>query len=157
MAFDHNAFRRAEFEARTAQVRVLELAEFFGADDPVFIVRGLTGVELAHVTEAAQSLASRTGLAEALLEGSDKDRIDAMLASFGLSDDVPRDLCQSHELIIRGSVEPRIDRELSVLLAERYPVDHKLIALKITQLTGQGMALKKRPNGSIEAPTLEPA
>lgn len=155
MPFDAKAFSKAKFEPRTDSLRVPELAEWFGGDDPVFVVRGLSGIELASAMEAAGNSKVRAELAEALLDGAMEDKSEAIQAAFGLGPGVPDELIRYHELIIRGTVEPVLSREISVKLAERFPVDHKQIALKILHLTGQGQAVKKKPQDSGATPASE--
>ena len=155
MPFDAKAFARAKFEPRTESVRVPELAEWFGGDEPVFIVRGLSGIELASAMEAAGSAKGRAELAEALLDGALEDKSEAIQNAFGLGPGVPDELIRYHELIIRGTVEPVLSREISVKLAERFPIDHKSLALKILHLTGQGQAVKKKPPDSGATPASE--
>jgi hypothetical protein len=47
-------------------------------------VRGLSGIELAQALEAAQTSQSRAELAEALLDGPDGAKVDAVKEAFGL-------------------------------------------------------------------------
>jgi hypothetical protein len=155
MPFDAKAFNKAKFEPRTESVKVPELAEFFGDDEPVFVVRGLTGIELAAAMEAAGSAKQRAELAEALLDGAIEDKSEAIQAAFGLGPGVPDELIRYHELIIRGTVEPVLTRDVSVKLAERFPVDHKRLAMSILHLTGQGHAVKKKPTDSGATPASE--
>lgn len=155
MSFDAKAFAKAKFEPRTDEVRVPELAEWFGDDEPVFIVRGLSGVELAQAMESASTSKTRAELAEALLDGALEDKSEAIQQAFGLGPGVPDELIRYHELIIRGTVEPVLSREISVKLADRFPVDHKHLAMKILHLTGQGQTVKKKPQSSGETPPSE--
>jgi len=55
MPFDAKAFAKAKFEPRTAELRIPELQEWFGDDDPVFVVRGLSGIELAPGTTLSEA------------------------------------------------------------------------------------------------------
>jgi hypothetical protein len=96
-------------------------------------------------------------LAEALLDGTDGAKVDAVKEAFGLGKGVPDELIRYHELVIRGTVEPKLTREVSVKLAERFPIDHKQLALKILALTGQGQAVKKKPNACSATPKSAPA
>ena len=144
MPFDAKAFSKAAFEPRMAEVQIAELKDWFGGDEPVFRVRGLSGIELAQALESAQTSQTRAELAEALLDGTDGAKVDAVKEAFGLGKGVPDELIRYHELVIRGTVEPKLTREVSVKLAERFPIDHKQLALKILALTGQGQAVKKR-------------
>ena len=146
MPFDARAFTKAQFEPRLGDVIIPELRDWFGGDKAVFRVRGLSGIELAQALEAAQTSQSRAELAEALLDGTDGAKVDAVKEAFGLGKGVPDELIRYHELVIRGTVEPKLTREVSVKLAERFPIDHKQLALKILALTGQGQAVKKKPS-----------
>jgi hypothetical protein len=155
MAFDAKAFSKAAFEPRTADVCIEELKDWFGGEAPIFRVRGLSGIELAQALEAAQTSQSRAELAEALLDGTDGAKVEAVKDAFGLGKGVPDELIRYHELVIRGTVEPKLTRDVSVKLAERFPVDHKQLALKILALTGQGQLVKKKP--SVCSATLKSA
>ena len=157
MPFAAKAFSKAAFEPRTADVRIDELKDWFGGEAPIFRVRGLSGIELAQALDAAQTSQSRAELAEALLEGTDGAKVDAVKEAFGLGKGVPDELIRYHELIIRGTVEPKLSRDLSVKLSERFPVDHKQLALKILALTGQGQAVKKKPSASSDTAKSVPA
>lgn len=157
MPFDARAFTKAQFEPRLGDVIIPELRDWFGGDEPIFRVRGLSGIELAQALEAAQTSQSRAELAEALLDGTDGAKVDAVKEAFGLGKGVPDELIRYHELVIRGTVEPKLTREVSVKLAERFPIDHKQLALKILALTGQGQAVKKKPSGCSAIPRSAPA
>jgi len=157
MPFDSKAFSKTKFEPRTAEIKIPELKEFFGGDDPVFVVRGLTGIELANALDSSTTIRARAELAEALLDGTSEDRTDAIKVAFGIGNDVPNELARYHELIIRGTVIPKIPREVSVKLAETFPIDHKNLAITILNLTGQGQLAKKKPqlcsdNGELKTP-----
>jgi hypothetical protein len=155
MPFDAKSFAKAKFEPRTAELRIPELQEWFGDDDPVFVVRGLSGIELAQAMEASSTAKQRADLAEALMDGAMEDKSEAIKDAFGLGAGVPDELIRYHELIIRGTVEPTLTRDVSVKLAERFPVDHKSLAITILNLTGRGYAVKKKPQDSGETPTPE--
>lgn len=148
MKFNADAFRAAEFAARTAEVEIPELAPWCSGR-PVFVVRGLNAHELAAATEAADTAAARAGVLTVALDGTTEERIGAVKAALGLSEDTPRSLALANELILRGTVEPVLDRETVVLLGERFPVDHKILSRRIMELTGQGQEAKKKPNGSM--------
>ena len=157
MPFDARAFTKAQFEPRLGDVIIPELRDWFDGDEPIFRVRGLSGIELAQALEAAQTSQSRAELAEALLDGTDGAKVDAVKEAFGLGKGVPDELIRYHELVIRGTVEPKLTREVSVKLAERFPIDHKQLALKILALTGQGQAVKKKPSACSATPKSAPA
>lgn len=151
MAFDAKAFSKAKFEPRIEEFRFPELAEFFGDSEPVFKVRGLTGIELAQALDSAGSAKTRAELAEALLDGAIEDKSEALKSAFGLGGGVPDELIRHHELVIRGVVDPAITRDVSVKIADRFPIDHRNLASLITRLTGQGQ-VKKKPKSSGETP-----
>ena len=84
MPFDARAFTKSQFEPRLGDVIIPELRDWFGGDEPVLRVRGLSGIELAQALESAQTSQSRAELAEALLDGTDGAKVDAVKEAFGL-------------------------------------------------------------------------
>ena len=158
MAFDPKTFSQAKFEPRTKEWRFEDLAEFFGDDEPVFIVRGLDGGELAHCNERADRGSLHGNAIDVIGEGLDADKIEAIKDWLGLGNDVPRQLVLDHEIVMHGCVSPVVDRALSVRLARYFPGHHRVLAHSIRELTGQGWILaKKKPSDSGQTPNTEPA
>jgi hypothetical protein len=157
MPFDVKKFKRMRFVPRTETIKVPALQAFFDADEkPVFVVRGLTGEEMARVNLAAQKQNTLMTVAEALL-GSDKgNQIDALRQALGISGDLPEDLARRIEMLAMGLQEPAIDVQTAVKLFEVAPVICYEMTNKILLLSGQGQQ-QGELKGSGDSPTSEPA
>lgn len=154
MGFDSNKFQNEQFTDRTQMIKVPDLQAFFDAD-PVWTVRGMTGSELARVNEASEKVAKLVAIAEGLAAPEDKKTTEAIRDLLGMSRDVPADLVKRLEMLIIASVEPRVDRQTAVKLAESYPIEFYSLTGAILKLTGQGRQPGKQ-NGSGETPRSEP-
>ena len=153
--FDTQRFTQTPLAPRTASVAVTELTHWFSPDEaPVWIVRGLTGDEIARANEAADRTAKLRAAMEAMLQAGSA-RKDAFAALLGTSDDVPDDLLKRYEHLIAGSVNPPADRELAIKLFATYPVVAFQLTNKILELTGLGADPGKAP-GSGPTPESEP-
>lgn len=149
MGFDLKAFRKAQFEDRTAKVPVPDLKEWFAEEDePAFIVRGLTAEEVARCNEAVQRNKNISTVVEALHSSNQQEKIQAMREMLGISESVPNDLAKRLEQFAIGMVDPDMDHELAKKFAETYPVEFYSITTKIMELTGLGRQLiKKKRSG----------
>ena len=142
MPFDLKKFQKAKFEPRTETVKVASLASFFGEDDPVFTVRGLTGEELARVNAAQSKAKSLNALVEALAGQDQHEKVKAIRDGMGLSeDDIPEDLARRIEMMVHGCVSPSLDAQAAAKLFRVAPVDGYAISNTITALSGKGMIL----------------
>jgi len=138
MTFDAQAFEAAQPKPMQAEIRVPELAAFFGEAEPVWTVRGLEGRELA---EANQAVNTNRALAEVLKRvagGDAKDRAAAAMEALGVSEKVPDDLVRRHALLRLGSVDPVIVQRQAVRLARHWPVTFYALTNRILELTGEG-------------------
>ena len=156
MGFDKQAFLQTSFTDRTEEVSVPDLAPWFGGDREaaVWVVRGLTGAELAAVNEAAERARDLGAIVEGLVSPERREKVDAIRALLGIRGDTPADLVKRLEMAALGSVEPKIETDLAIRLAENYPVEFFLITNAITRLTGQGRVPGNLP-GSGETPASE--
>ena len=146
MAFDLKKFQKAKFEPRTETVKVASLASFFGDDDPVFTVRGLTGEELAKVNAAQSKAKSLNALVEALAGQDQHEKVKAIRDGMGLSEnDIPEDLARRIEMMIHGCVDPALDAQAAAKVFRVAPVDGYAISNTITALSGKGMILGNSP------------
>jgi len=145
MPFDVAGFKKAKFEDRTEKVPVPDLADWFEeGEEAAFVVRGLTGEELARCNEAASRNSNVSNLVEALGSNNAQEQIDAMREMLGVGDSVPEDLAKRIEQLSRGTVDPDMDHEAAVKFAEAYPVEFYQITNKINELTGQGRQVQKK-------------
>jgi hypothetical protein len=121
------------FVDRTGEVDGPEVYHIY--PDAKFLVRGLTGVELARARE-------HVALAATVKEdGMDKNRqllvaLQQLISYPG--EDAPLSHIMDLQLVTLGAVEPKIDKFLSVQLATNFPTLHSRLAEKIKELTGLG-------------------
>lgn len=148
MPFDAEAFQAADLQHRTADVLVPALASFFGADAPVWRVRGLTASELNLASDAARRRSNIDAVVQSI--AANAVQVDAARKVFGLSKDTPGEIAKRLEMLVAGSVEPKIDLPVAVRLAEKFPGDFISLTEQIAELTGQG-ALVGKPEAVSQA------
>jgi len=147
--FNKNSFIKQQFEHRTEPVSVPAIASWFDeGSKPEWMVRNLTGNEMACAQEALSKSKNISALAEALLTSNQKDKVDALKQFVGTADDVHGEVAKRLEMLVSGSVEPEIDMEIAIKLAENFPVEFMMLSNKIITLTGLGASsLKPKPSG----------
>lgn len=142
MGFDPDKFERAKFEARRARVPVPALAPFFGdGDKPEWEVRGLTANELHRAMEAGKRTGSTESIVRAL--AATGDQADAVRKAIGLSTETPGEIAKRLDLLVAGSVSPKIELTTAVKLAETFPIEFLTLTNEISELTGKGFDLVK--------------
>jgi len=144
---DVKALRKTKFSPREMDVTLAALAEA-GLGDGVVKVRGLTAHQLAEAEEAANKGRMVSELVEKLA-GSEKDKVDALLEGIGFGQDVPASLAKKLAHVQMGVVDPEMQMEDVVKMAEVYPIEFGQLANKIYELTGKGQVaqVKRRPSG----------
>ena len=149
MGFNNNKFIKQGFESRTESISVPALSDWFDKDDePFWVVRNLTGNEMAASQESASKNKNIAAIAEALTSPGQVEKVKALRSIIGNSDDVCPDLAKRLEMIVFGSVEPKIDMDIAIKLSENFPVEFLQITNKITILTGLGASkVKLMPSG----------
>lgn len=156
--FDARLFMRTDFKERTEAVKLPDLAPFFGGDAEAatWTVRGLTGIELAQVNEAASLARNLDALVGALTSETRRDKIETLRAVLGIhAGDVPEDIVKRIEMLCLGSIEPRVERDVVIRIARVYPIEFYQLTNAITRLTGMGQDPGKS-NGSGATPASEP-
>ena len=149
MGFDTKAFMKTKYEDRTAEVPVPDLKEWFGEEEKaVFIVRGLTGKELAICNEAAQRNKNTAAMIEAMSSNVNTEKVEGFREILGVTTSVPDDLAKRMEQFSYGTVDPDMDHEAAVKFAEAYPVEFYQATNKIMELTGQGRQVVKKKASS---------
>lgn len=142
MPFDAAAFERAEFKPRTAVVEVEALAAFFPDGEPArWTVRGLSASELHRAMEAGKRQGSVEAIVRAIATGG--DQAQAVRKALGLSADTPGEIAKRLEMLVLGSVSPKVELPIAVKLAEAFPVEFLGLTNEITELTGKGAELGK--------------
>lgn len=180
LEFDINRFVSTQFERRTQDVPVPDLADFFAPPKakggkgkaaasesegegeankptPVWTVRGLTGAELAQVTEAKENNRRRAALAEGLLSSKGEQLTDAVRELLGTGDAQPDELVKRIEMLVLGSVSPACSHQLAVKLSEAYPVTFQELTNAIMRLTGLGSEPGKPRRSSGTAKSTPPS
>lgn len=154
--FDARAFIQQEFQHRIIDVTLPDLAPWFDADaPPIWQVRGLTGNELARVTEAVEKHRGIEALLQGILSSDNEEKADAVRKIMSLDNDTPADIVKRVEMLVMGSVAPECDLELAVKLKDTFPVEFMTLTNKILQATGKGQ-IPGKPKGSGETSPSEP-
>lgn len=138
MGFDLDKFEKARFEPRTERVPVPALASYFAdGEDASFLVRGLSANELHVAFEAQKRNAHIGSIVEALAASGDV--VQEIRKALGLAGkETPGEVAKRLEMIVAGSVEPKLSLAQAVKLAQAFPVEFMQITNRITELTGQG-------------------
>lgn len=149
MGFNTKQFMQQKFEPRTQVVSVPGLAPFFPENEkPEFIIRGISGPELAEVHEAINVNKGIDQILEKIVSEKISDKVKAIRESIGMSDKVPGETVRRLEMLVRGSVKPTITLDVAVKICKTYPIDFYDLTNKITQLTGLGKVPgKPEPSG----------
>lgn len=137
MSFNLGKFQAAQFTARTERVELRSLAEYFEeGDEPCFVVRGLNAAELQKALEAASKQSTVDSIVKAI--SSSKDQIDAIRKAIGLTSDTPAEIAKRSEMLVMGSVEPKLNHAEVAKLSEAFPIEFFDLTNKIVNLTGLG-------------------
>lgn len=149
MGFNIQKFLSQPFSARTKNVSVPAMKAFFPEkEEPQFTVRGLEGAELAQVHEAVKIQQGIEKIMEKIVSPNLTEKVEAMRKAIGITDNVPGETVRRLEMLVRGSVEPKVTLDLAVKICEIYPIEFYLLTNTITELTGQGKEPgKQKPSG----------
>jgi hypothetical protein len=156
MAFDLEAFRRAEFAPRTKRIAVQSeaLAAFFPEGvTPEWEIKTLDASELNRALNAKENHKKIREVLDAIESGSDVTA--ALRREMGLDQATPAEVAKRMELLVAGSVEPKINLADAVKIARVAVVDFTFITNEITKLTGMGYDYAKPPAVLPETPSSE--
>jgi hypothetical protein len=149
MPFDLAAFERAEFRPRTSRVELPELAAFFAdGEPPQWEVRSLTASELQRASDAKQRQAAVRTIVDAIASAG--DQAANIRKYLGVTNDTPGEVAKRMEMLVAGSVSPRVDLQQVVKLAEHYPIAFLTLTNEILELTGRGADMVK-PGAASQA------
>ena len=138
MGFDTQKFLTTQFKKRVQDVDVPELATFFGDDEKVkWVVRGLTGQELATCNAAVERNRNIAAILEGVLSTKPEDLKQAIVKVSG-GPDVPDDVAKRVSMLVLGSTDPVVDESTAVHLCTNYPIEFYQITNVIIKLTGLG-------------------
>ena len=150
MGFDLKKFMNASFEARTKDIEVPELKSFFDEGErPLIRIRGLTGEEWARVSDTVANYRNIERLVEGILSTKGTEKVEAVKGAFGMGDKVPDDLVRRYQLLVYGSVEPKLDEEAVKKISRCFPIDFYHLTNEVITLSGQGGVElgKSQPSG----------
>jgi hypothetical protein len=146
MSFDAAKFEQAKFTPRTKAVHVPALSDFFGDDECLWTVRGLTSNEL-HKAAAADS--TQKALTKILAAISENDQQAKQAGgALGIYGETPGEIAKRLEMLVAGSVTPEITLPVAVKLAENFPIEFLQLTNEITELTGLGFEYAKQKAAS---------
>lgn len=149
MGFDTKKFLKTQYQPRTKEVPVPELKEFFGEkEDPVFLVRGLSGAEIGKCNETADNPERRAAMVEGMMSGSRKEMVDAVKEMVGATDDVAKDTAKRIYYLIAGCVEPEVDLDLAKRICKISVAVFTKVTNEIQVLSAMGYEPgKAKPSG----------
>jgi hypothetical protein len=151
VSFGASKFQHAEYAPRMETVPMPVLVEFFGEGEAAeFTVRGLTASELNKAHEAGNRQKNLDAVVKAI--ASQKEQVAEIRKALGLSADTPGEIAKRMEMLVAGSVEPKLDHATVAKLAEVFPVEFYDLSNRITNLTGQGASRVKPPASSPATP-----
>ncbi len=150
MSFDLERFRGAALAPHQAIVPVPDLAHWFNDAPAEWIVRGLTGEEIARSNEASARHKLVGVAVEALASASaaPAQQTEALKELLGYGGSVPEDLAKRLDHLVFCSIQPVIDRDIAVRLFAHYPVVAFTLTNKILELTGLGADVGKAPHST---------
>lgn len=141
MPFNPDKFLATKLEARRKAVPVPALSGWFDeGEEPIWTVRGLTSNELNAAIEAKARRASIDNVIDAL---ANNDQAQAVREMIGLTKGSPAEIVKRLEMLVLGSVLPKIELPLAVKLAEAFPIEFLTLTNEITALTGMGFDIVK--------------
>lgn len=148
MAFDKGKWAAQTLVPRTAEVAIPECERYFGQDErPVFLVRGLTGEELARVRSAGEVDKRLEEWMKGVVASGRVTRIATFRELLGLGESVPEDLAMRYQMLAEGSVEPDFNHTEAVKFFHDFPHTALLLTKKISDLSGLG-GVPGKPKGS---------
>ena len=149
--FDLHRFEQAKFESKRARVAVEALAPFFDEGEaPEWEVRGLTASELHNALDAEKRQSNIEAIVRAI--ATKQEQTKAIRDALGLTGDTPGEIAKRLEMLVAGSVSPKIELPAAVKLAEAFPIEFLTLTNKITELTGKGADLVKPDAASQKTP-----
>lgn len=141
--FDLDGFENAQFHRQTKRVRVEALAPFFAEDaEPEFEVRGLTSDELHKSMDAGSTAKTLGAVVDAI--SANKEQVQKVREAIGLVGDTPAEVRKRIEMLVHGSVVPKLSHRSAAKLAENFPIEFMQLTNQITELTGLGASLEKQ-------------
>lgn len=156
MQLNADALARQKLTPRTGEVSVPALAAMFAgvADLPEkWVVRGLEGYEIYQVEADVEGRKNLPAIVDAVLGGAAKEQIEAVRQYLNIGEKIPP-ACAKHILFLsRGAVNPKICESLASDICRAFPVEFKILVMKITELTGLGHVPGKAVASGVTPPS----
>ena len=144
--FDAAKFQRQDFYTRVEEVQIDVMAPFFPEGElPIFKIKCLSADEVARTNDAIKTAKMAESMLDALSTMNKPDMVKSFKDQLGYGNDVNADVQRRIELIIYGTIEPALPRELIVKMAENLPTAFYKLSNRITEITGLGNELGKQP------------
>jgi len=161
VAFQLDKFKRTEYEPRTAEVKVKTEAiqALFDAEDKkVFVVKGLSNVEIARTHAARDTAKNREALLIASEASEAVDVAEAIKGLMELNDDTtPAKAAFYLETFRQGLVEPKMEFLETLKFSKVAAFDVQIMANEILELTGLGYCEKKTRRSTRTAKSVSPS
>jgi hypothetical protein len=78
--------------------------------------------------------------------------VQAIRAAIVLTGDTPGEIAKRVEMLVTGSVTPKIEHATAAKLAENFPIEFLMLTNAITELTGMGFDMGKPAAASLPTP-----
>lgn len=142
MQFDFDKFDAAQITFPTKKIPVPELKEFFPeGQEPVWIIKALTGHELAIVNESVEMVTRTKAVIDAISEGSNESIKRGIKTLINRDGEItPEDLARRHRMLEFGTVS-ECPEHLCVKLAHAKPTIFYRLTNEIIRMTGDGASL----------------
>lgn len=140
MAFDTAAFGRADWRPRQKTIPApAALVPFFGDDPAEFVVRGLTGPELARMREEGDRVELMTELGNKFAGGGADEIAEAVTARYGFDPEAtPATMYKNVYAVEHGLVSPSLSRRDVLAINQHHPGLFLQLANVVTQLSAEG-------------------
>lgn len=150
MSFDTDRYMGTPFDPRTEDVPVPELADYFDeGETPVWTVRGLSGQEIGLAAEAMDRSKNIQAVVDGLFSSARADMRNAVGQLVGIDRVIPLDVVKRLDMLVRGSVSPKITDETAKRICRDFGVRFWELTNKILELTGQGYVPGKVPPSGV--------
>ena len=145
MPFDVNGFRGSVLKPREKEIPVPDLKDWYGDDEPVWIVRALTGEEFMRAMDSSNRYNMINAVTKALATAGkmQAETVAAVEQMLGFGNEVPPEMAKLIDCILYGTIKPEVDRSVVVRLYHYYPIVAWQIGNEVLRLTGATPELGK--------------
>lgn len=147
MSFDFEKMKSniiRNFEDNIEEVKLDSLKEFFDKDEePIFKVKALGLDEINKINNENEKLKQANVFLSYL--SNDKETLKEISNKiFGDIEELEPDTVKQINYVFHGLVEPKLNHDEVVFLANTFPVETMQLYREILELTGQGTKVKKK-------------